>query len=104
MKTQTDNPNASDSQAIADRFGNDGMRWADDDGVHLIDVLRKDGAREDKYQSGTSFHYVYTMPDSSCILVTDNWWDLLDQAGNDSCGGGVIDWEDPDEFVGSRML
>jgi hypothetical protein len=81
----------SDAERIASRFGNDGLRFVDFEGTHLIDVCAAECVAWQRARSvlGEETAYVevskgegvfdatrYEFPDGSAIVVAGDAWDI----------------------------
>lgn len=68
------------AQAVADRFGNDGLRWQIEENgeeVHLIDAIREaGGVRHRTVESRDADLHLFE--DGSAIVRTDTGWDVVE--------------------------
>ena len=70
---------------VADRFGNDGQRFTDDNGVTLSEVLEASTWWTVKPRAIT----IHVMDDDSMIVDVGDWWDVLERKD-----GGLYDSND----------
>ena len=68
-----DSKHTTIAETISARYGNDGTRWFDADGIYLEDALRAAGARE----SYSARHDAsrWALPDGSIITTSGGGWD-----------------------------
>lgn len=89
---QTQENTRTVAQQIADRFGNDGLRWRLDGGFRLVDLCDEQGSRGQVQVSGSGQEWTitaWTFSDGSQIgEVTEGGWDILDKYCR---ADGVID-------------
>ena len=74
---------------IADRFGNDGQRFTDDNGTALSEVLEACTWWTAKHRYTT----IYVLDDDSMIVDVGDWWDVLERKDG-NLGLGLYDSND----------
>lgn len=61
------------AETISHRYGDDGARWHDADGIYLEDALRAIGGREVYSPEHSASRW--TLPDGSVITTAGGGWD-----------------------------
>ena len=92
----------TEAEKIAERYGDDGQRWEDDDGVQLLDLLA--GVKTIRWDRTDGID-VWEMEDGSKILTTPDWWDVVTEDGDrweDSSGEIIAKLDAYGEPIGFR--
>jgi hypothetical protein len=90
----------TEAEKIAERYGDDGQRWEDDDGVQLLDLLAEVKTSRWDRRDGMD---VWELEDGSMIVTCDGFWDVVTVNGSrweDSNGEPLADLHDDGEPKG----
>ena len=69
----------TEAEKIAERYGDDGQRWEDDDGVNIVDLLNDVKTSRWDRRDGMD---VWELEDGSLIVTCDGWWDVVTVNGS----------------------